>query len=379
MNFDWTAEDKEIKTLLIGIFDQSCLLELEALEDADLLELKNITSRFLKRLARIGYLGIGAGPVAGSDTLGLMAGQEELARISGSLFLAVEVTARIFAGLLRCFGGSGHVGNILEAVERGDLIGAVAVTEPAEQEYDGGLGAVAWLDGSDYVVNGKKDFVTNGPIADCLAILVHVEGQIAICVVEPGLPGLVIGPRMKTLGYNGVAVSAIELNEVRVPRSQVLGPISDRSPLEFLRLTEDLVLIMASVGLIQRTIAEARKYSGLHQRSGKPIFAHQEIRFKLAEMLTLSQTSQLLAFRAGWMCSVSDSEAATLVRCAKVFAAEASEKVASMAMQIMAGQGYLSGNIMERGYRDAKYAAVAGTTSERARMAIADDLLKRYV
>ena len=68
-----------------------------------------------------------------------------------------------------------------------------------------------------------------------------------------------------------------------------------------------------------------------------------------------------------------------MVRCAKVFAAEASEKVASMAMQIMAGQGYLSGNIMERGYRDAKYAAVAGTTSERARMAIADDLLKRYV
>ncbi len=103
---------------------------------------------------------------------------------------------------------------------------------------------------------------------------------------------------------------------------------------------------MASVGLMQGTIAQAKSHAGSHVREGKPILAHQEIRFKLAEMLTLFQTAQLLAYRAGWMRAHADPEAATLGRVAKVFAAEASEQVAAMGMQIMAGEGYLTG---ERG------------------------------
>jgi len=132
------------------------------------------------------------------------------------------------------------------------------------------------------------------------------------------------------------------------------------------------------VGLMQRTTAAAKQYSGSHERAGKPILAHQEIRFRLAEMLTMTQAAQLLTYRAGWMYANEEPETASLVRCAKVFASEASEKVANLAMQIMAGQGYVWGNEVERGYREAKYAALAGTTSEIARMAIADDLLSRY-
>jgi alkylation response protein AidB-like acyl-CoA dehydrogenase len=95
-------------------------------------------------------------------------------------------------------------------------------------------------------------------------------------------------------------------------------------------------------------------------------------------MLTLQQTAQLLTYRAGWMYSNADPETTTLVHCAKVFSAEASERVSNLAMQIMAGQGYVWGNIVERAYRESKYAALAGTTSELARMAIAEDLLARY-
>ena len=115
----------------------------------------------------------------------------------------------------------------------------------------------------------------------------------------------------------------------------------------------------------------------LHEtmRGGKPIIAYQEVSFKLAEMLTLLQTSRLLAFRAAWMSDTSDREREILTRCAKVFCAESAEEVASKALQILGGQGYFKGNPAEEGYRDSKYLQIAGTSSEISRMKIADDLL----
>jgi alkylation response protein AidB-like acyl-CoA dehydrogenase len=445
MNFDWTGEENELKIRVSGMLDADAVREAQAMEGEDLAELKRITGAFLRKLGQTGYLGLGLGPAGASDALKLLAAQEEVARISGSLFLAVETTARLFGGLLAGF-GPGHTNPLsneettgetslcnpasrgtsappsrdsvaysevgfpsgeadfrgaykvfgegcgedlfakrsspqspwLERVAAGDVIAAVAVSEDEQPESKSGLSTVAWRDADGFIVSGKKAFVTNAPIADCIAVAASLNGRPAIFLVEPDDPGLVIGPRLETLGYNGLAVASLELREVRVPASRALGPFEDQACIEFLRGTQDMLLAIASVGLMRRTLAEAKRYADSHHRGGKPIFAWQEIRFKIAEMLTLTQTAQLLCYRASWMYSVSDREAATLVHCAKVFSAEASERVASMAMQILAGTGYLSGNPVEQGYREAKYAALAGTTTEIARMLIAEELLNRH-
>jgi alkylation response protein AidB-like acyl-CoA dehydrogenase len=170
----------------------------------------------------------------------------------------------------------------------------------------------------------------------------------------------------------------MELKDVRVPMERALGPFEDQAPLQFVKLMQDMALTMAAVGLLQRTVASTKDYAQSHLREGRPIFRHQEIRFKLADMVTLSQTAQLMAFRAGWLYSISDPEAAVLIRCTKVFAAEAAEQAASMAMQVSAGEGYLWDSPIQQAYRESKYSSIAGTTSEVARMFIADDLLKRY-
>ena len=117
-------------------------------------------------------------------------------------------------------------------------------------------------------------------------------------------------------------------------------------------------------------------YAKNHKSGGKPIIAYQEVGFKLAEMLTLLQTAQLLAYRAAWMAETGDREAPVLARCAKVFCTESAEKSASYALQILGGRGYLSGNPAEEGYREAKYLQIAGTSSEISRMKIADELLR---
>lgn len=378
MNFDWNAQDLEFRKRVAAVFDDVSLPTPEDLEHAEVPHLKSITHEYLRKLSHAGYLGRAIGPAARSEALQLMAGQEEVARRSGSLFLATEASGRMFGGLLEGFGRGETIAGLLDGTLRGELIGAVAVTERPQPGASAGFRTLSYQDGDFFVVNGEKGFVTNGPIADCIAVFGEVMEQPAAFLIEPETPGLTIGPRLRTLGYDGITVSTLKLNGVHVPRERVLGPFSDGSPLEFLRKVEDLTLTMASVGLMHRCVFEATRHSREHQRNGKPIFERQEVRFKLAEMLTFLQTSQLLAFRAGWMLSAGDSEAPTLVHCAKVFTAEAAEKVASMAMQILAGSGYVMDNPVERAYRESKYAALAGTTSELARMSIAEDLFKMH-
>ncbi len=378
MNFDWTGEENDLKSRVSGVLDSDAIQEARVMERADLEELKRITGTFLRKLGQTGYLNLGLGPAGASDALKLVAAQEEVARTSGSLFLAVETTARMFGGLLAGFGSSQNVSDWLQRVTKGHAIAAVAVSEDEQPESKSELSTVAWRDGDGFVVSGKKAFVTNAPIADCIAVVALLDGKPAIFLIQSDDPGLVIGTRLETLGYNGLAVASLELREARVPVTRALGPFDDQACIEFLRATQDMLLAIASVGLMRRVLVEAKRYADSHHRGGKPIFAWQEIRFKIAEMLTLAQTAQLLCYRASWMYSVSDAEAATLGRCAKVFSAEASERVASMAVQILAGTGYLSGNPVEQGYREAKYAALAGTTTEIARMSIAEELLNRY-
>ena len=377
MNFDWKPEESELRKRVAGLFDDPALLEVEALEEADLSGLKSITGQFVSRLAETGYLSPGLGPEAGGEALTLAAAQEELANISGSLFLAVEVTARLFGGLLAGYGSATLKESVLEPLKSGQIIGAVALAEPGGLDPQQGWITTGRKQGDKYLVNGRKSFVTNAPLADWLAVAGMVEGRLAFFLVKPGQEGLTLGPRLKTLGYNGLAAGALELSGVEVPEDLVLGPFDNEEPLEFLRQAQDMALALASVGVISRTLNVANTHARTYHRGAKPIYAHQEVRFKLADMFTLYQTSQLLCYRAAWFIASKDKEAGVLVSCAKVFCAEASEKIAGLAMQIMAGQGYVSGNTVERGYRDAKYAALAGTTSEISRMNIAGDILRR--
>jgi len=374
MDFDWSGTDNQFKQQVAAIFDTEALADLEDLEKADAPEVRRIVKRFMRVLAPAGYLR----PTGTAEVLHLLAGQEELARSSSSLFMCIEVMARMFGGLLAACPQTAAVSEIVRAVGAGEVIGAVALTEPAVASQDGPVTRIAAWEGDQCIIMGKKDFVTNAPIADWIAVIVHGEQGQTVGLIRQDQQGLIIGPRLETLGYKGLVVSSLEFDGLMVHKDFVFGPFSGTTLLEQLYRTQDLTIAMASVGLMDATIRKTKQYAQSHTREGKPIFAHQEIRFKLAEMLTLYQSSQLIVFRAGWMISSGDPEASVLVKCAKVFASEASEKVAGMALQIMSGHGYIAGNPIERAFRDSKYGALAGTTSERARMQIAEKLLLQY-
>ncbi len=373
MNFEWTPEQLVVRKKVEAVF-AGAAPEFDALEQADAGAIQATVRKALRLLAETGYLELAQGEAAQLPML--IAAQEVVAQASSSLFLAVETTARLFGGLL-AQAAPAWADELLAPLRRGELIAGVALSESESKEAPGPQTIATAVDGG-FTINGRKSFVTNAPIADVLAVTVGLDEQPAVAIINARDAGVTIGPRLKTLGYQGLTVSALTLEDVRVPANRFIGPLPDGKLADKLLLTEALVLTQASVGLAQQLYKTAVSHAKRHRRGGRAIIKYQEVGFKLAEILTQVQSAQLLGYRAGWLAARGDAEAATVMHCAKVFASETAEQVAAKAMQILAGEGYLWGNRVERGFRDAKYAALAGLSSEQARMTVADNILTLY-
>ena len=373
MNFDFGETEKTICEKINGLFDADSMAALANLENGDVNDIRDATMKWLMVLGQTGYLTPGLDD--GKNNVGLTAIQESLAAISPSLYLTVEVTARIFGRLVAVYGTPDQKDEIIPSLQEGRLIGAVAISEDAMNIENDPLNTSAVNNDEGFLVSGSKGHVVNGPIADWIAVAAKTGDGLAFFLVKKETEGLGIGQRLSMLGYDGLAISRVSLENCPVPSNYIIGPFDGEEELKTVRMWEDQVLTVSSLGLIKRSLNAALTFAKDHRSGNKPIIAYQEVGFKLAEMVTIFQTARLLSYRAAWMAESGDREAAVLAHCAKVFCAESAEEVASHALQILGGQGYLSGNPAEEAYRDAKYLQIAGTSSEISRMKIADGVL----
>jgi len=373
MNFDFAETESALCEKIKALFDPESIAALAKLENGEADEIRESTVKWLRILGQAGYLTLGLDD--GKNSVTLTAIQEGLATISPSLFLTVEVTARIFGRLVAIYGTPDQKDEIIPSLKEGRIIGTVALSERGMNIENDPLVTLGVYNDDGFKVSGSKGHVVNGPIADWIAVAAKTGDGVVFFLIKKGSDGLSIDQRLTTLGYNGTAISAITLENCSVPSANVIGPFEGEEPVKSVRTWEDQILTAASLGQMQRSYDEAADYAKSHLSGGKPIIAYQEVGFKLAEMLTLLQTARLLAYRAAWMTEAGDSEAGVLAHCAKVFCTESAEEVASHALQILGGQGYIRGNPAEGGYRDAKYLQIAGTSSEISRMKIADEVL----
>jgi len=373
MDFDFGETEKVLYEKIKRLFDGDAVADLASLASEDVEEVRRATLKGLHPLGREGYLTLGLDNE--KNYVSLTAIQESLAAISPSLFIAAEVTARIFGRLVAVYGTPDQKDEIIPSLKEGRLIGAVALSEDAMNIENDPLNSSGVNNDDGFLVSGSKGHVVNGPIADWIAVAAKTADGLAFFLVKKESRGLAIGQRLSMLGYNGLAVSAVSLENCPVPSNYIMGPFDGEEQIKAVRMWEDQVLTAASLGQIQRSLDAALTFAKDHRSGNKPIIAYQEVGFKLAEMVTLFQTAKLLAYRAAWMAEAGDREAAVLAHCAKVFCTESAEEVASHALQILGGQGYVSGNPAEEGYRDAKYLQIAGTSSEISRVKIADRVL----
>ncbi|MCD6297988.1 MAG: acyl-CoA dehydrogenase family protein [Deltaproteobacteria bacterium] len=373
MNFDFGETEKVLCEKINGLFDADSRAALANLEKGDIDNIRDATMKWLMVLGQEGYLSPGLDD--GKNNVGLTAIQESLAAISPSLYLTVEVTARIFGRLVAVYGTPDQKDKIIPSLQDGRLIGAVAISEDAMNIENDPLSTSGIPNDDGFLVSGSKGHVVNGPIADWIAVAAKTGDGVAFFLVKKESNGLSVGQNLAMLGYNGLAVSAVSLENCIVPSNYIIGPFDGEEALKTVRMWEDQILTVSSLGLIKRSLDASLSFARGHRSGNKPIIAYQEVGFKLAEMVTLFQTARLLAYKAAWVAEAGDTEAAVLAHCAKVFCTESAEEVASHALQILGGQGYLNGNPAEEGYRDAKYLQIAGTSSEISRMKIADGVL----
>lgn len=374
MNYDFS--EKEF-TLFVDINEKTAgLTEAGQLDQRDPARNKENIKRILGQLAQTPYLKLGLQPVDGfQGHLSLIGAAEVMAAVSPSAYLAVEASTRLFGRSVNEWGSSDQKTKWLTPLLNGEFVGALALSEETLNIENEPLTAQGERQDESVVINATKQYVINAPIADWFAVAGVCEGAYALFLIEKDTSGLTVEPAMETLGYDGTAISGIRLENCRVPAEQVIFPPANVDMPDAIRMWENQILLGACLGLSKTAFESARDHAKSHRSGGKPVIAYQEVGFKLADMLTLFQTSQLLAYRTAWTAETNPKEAGELLLCAKVFCAESAEQVCSEALKILGGNGYISGNNVERAYRCAKYGQIAGTSSEIGRVKIGDAAL----
>ncbi len=310
---------------------------------------------------------------------------EELSR--GWMSLAgILNTHKIAATMIHRFGTEEQKQALLPRMIDGSFRAAVSLSEPDAGSDSGRLRCKAEPDGDEWVINGTKMWVTNGVRASLVMLLARTpDGRITCFLVEkePGgdYQGISVSKTIKKLGYKGLETVEMAYTDHRIPRGSVLGGEAGighgqkyaLSALELGRIN----IAARAVGVAQAAFEAAMKYAQERETFGKPIFEHQAIQFKLAEVATKLQAARLMTYDAARKFDSGeriDLEAGM----AKLFASEAAFEIATDAVRIHGGNGFTQEYDVERYFRDTPLMIIGEGTSEIQKMVIARKLLERY-
>ena len=326
----------------------------------------------LKGLAALGCYGV-AVPTewdgAGLDYLALAVILEEIAAGDGAMSTVISVNNCPCCSILMGFGNDDQKERFLKPLARGDMLGAFCLTEPHVGSEAGGLKTTAVRDGDDYVLNGVKQFITsgkNGDVAIVMAVTDKAAGKkgISAFLVPTNTPGYVVARVEDKLGQHASDTAQILFENCRIPAINRLGDEGQGLKIALSGLEGGRIGIAAqAVGMARAAFEAALRYSKDRTSFGQPIFQHQAIQFKLADMATQIEASRQLIWHAA---SLKDAGLPCLKEAAmaKLFASEMAEKVCSEAIQIHGGYGYLSDFPVERIYRDVRVCQIYEGTSE---------------
>jgi len=336
----------------------------------------------LKGLAELGCYGV-AVPTeydgAGLDYLSLAIILEEIGAGDGATSTVVSVNNCPVCSILMAYGNEEQKQQFLRPLARGDMLGAFCLTEPHVGSEAGGLRTTAVRDGDEYVLNGVKQFITsgkNGDVAIVMAVTDKAAGKkgISAFLVPTNTPGYVVARIEDKLGQHASDTAQILFENCRIPVTNRIGAKGQGLKIALSGLEGGRIGIASqSVGMARAAFEAALKYSKERSSFGQPIFNHQAIQFKLAEMATQIEAARQLIWHAASMRDAGlpcVKEAAM----AKLFASEMAERVCSAAIQVHGGYGYVSDFPVERIYRDVRVTQIYEGSSEVQKILIGRSL-----
>ena len=330
----------------------------------------------LRGLAELGCYGV-AVPTewdgAGLDYLALALILEEIAAGDGATSTVVSVNNCPVCSILMAFGNADQKERFLKPLASGSMLGAFCLTEPHVGSEAGGLKTTAVLskdnDGNHYVINGVKQFITsgkNGDVAIVMAVTDKAAGKkgISAFLVPTKTPGYTVARVEDKLGQHASDTAQINFENCRVPAENLLGEEGMGLKIALSGLEGGRIGIAAqAVGMARAAFEAALRYSKERTSFGQPIFQHQAVQFKLADMATQVEVARQMIWHAA---ALKDAGRPCLKEAAmaKLFASEMAERVCSDAIQVFGGYGYVSDFPVERIYRDVRVCQIYEGTSE---------------
>lgn len=351
---------------------------------AELDEKSQFPSENAKKLAELGFMGMMVDPKyggSGLDTLSYVLALEEVSAACASTGVTMSVNNSLYCGPVEKFGNESQKEKFLTPFAKGEKLGAYCLSEPGTGSDAANQQTVAQLKGDKYILNGTKNWITNGPNADSMVIFAMTDKEkrhkgISAFLVEKDFPGFSVGKIEKKLGIRASSTSSIVLEDCEVPKENILGEEGMGFTIAMNTLDYGRIGIATqALGISKAAFASALKYSTEREAFGQPIGDFQAIQWMLADMSTRIEASRLLVYKAAKMkdegkaCSMQASQA-------KLYASETSNFVTNKAVQIHGGYGYSREYPMERYLRDARITEIYEGTSEIQRLVIAKTLLK---
>jgi alkylation response protein AidB-like acyl-CoA dehydrogenase len=336
----------------------------------------------LKELAALGTFGIAVPEEyggAGMDYSALAVAIEEIAAGDGATSTIISVNNCPVCSILMAWANEEQKQRYLVPLARGEYLGAFCLTEPHVGSEASGLRTTAVRDGDHWILNGVKQFITSGKHADVaivLAVTDKAAGKrgISAFIVETSTPGYVVARIEEKLGQHASDTAQILFEDCRVPAANLIGDEGAGYRIALSGLEGGRIGIAAqSLGMARAAYEAALKYARERIAFGQPIFDHQAVQFRLADMATQLEAARQLIHHAA---ALKDAGQPCLKQAAmaKLFASEMAERVCSDAIQIHGGYGYVRDFPVERIYRDVRVCQIYEGTSDIQRILIARNL-----
>ncbi|MFO7653274.1 MAG: acyl-CoA dehydrogenase [Candidatus Krumholzibacteriia bacterium] len=339
----------------------------------------------VRQMGELGFLGMNVPEQyggAGLDTICYIVAMEEVSRACASCGVIMSVNNSLVCWPLETYGSEDQKQRFLEPLAQGRKLGAYCLSEPGAGTDAAAQATMARREGDDWVINGMKNFITNGANADTLIVFAQTDPEkkhkgIGAFIVESDSEGFAVVRKEEKMGIRASDTAQLAFDNVRVPGDQLLGEVGQGFKIAMSTLDGGRIGIAAqALGISAAAYEAARVYALEREQFGKPIASFQAIQWKIAEMATRLHAARLLTYRAAWAKDQGGryGEEAAM---AKLFASEASHFITNEAVQIFGGNGYSKEYPVERHFRDAKITEIYEGTSEAQRMVIAGHEFKR--
>ena len=378
MNFELSEEHKMIRDAARD-FAQTELLPGVIERD----ENQSFPHEQIKKMGELGFMGMMVSPEyggGGMDTVSYVLAMEEISKIDASASVVMSVNNSLVCWGLEKFGNEEQKQKYLKPLASGEIIGAFCLSEPEAGSDATSQKTTAQDMGDHYLLNGTKNWITNGNNASVYLVIAQTDVEkghrgINALILEKGMDGFVVGPKENKLGIRGSDTHSLMFTDVKVPKENRIGEDGFGFKFAMKTLSGGRIGIAAqALGVASGALELALQYSKERKSFGKPICEHQAIAFKLADMATEIEAARLLCLRAAWQKDMGQdfSESSAM---AKLFSAEKATRIATEAVQIHGGYGFVKEYHVERLMRDPKITQIYEGTSEIQKIVISRSIL----